>query len=337
MQLIEAYVFEVTKRLPEKSREDIALELNSNILDILPENYTEEELIETLAELGDPAQLAASYRDTPNYLIGPKVYDAYLKTLKLIMPWVAIITVLIYIVESIVHFSEEANLVAVLIKGIAMIIAIVIQNLIQTLFWVTVIFIIIERIGLSGNLDTLTNFGKKWTPEDLKKVKIIPKKKVISKVEVISGFIWSAIWIAFYFNVERLTGIYQSIDGDKPQMVMPIFDQTVWLSYWPVILTLALLEIGLGLYKWRANQWTMKLVAVNALIKSFGGLVIIIMASNPALVNEAVIPYMADLLDMSLVSVTNFINWAIRTTVSIVIVAIAIEIFDSYRKAKIKF
>ena len=66
MNLIENYVYEVTRRLPEKSRNDIVLELTSTIEDTLPENYTENEVMEALSKLGNPAQLAASYRDTPN-------------------------------------------------------------------------------------------------------------------------------------------------------------------------------------------------------------------------------------------------------------------------------
>ena len=40
MNLIDIYIQEVTRRLPEKSRDDIALELRSTIEDMLPENYT---------------------------------------------------------------------------------------------------------------------------------------------------------------------------------------------------------------------------------------------------------------------------------------------------------
>ncbi|ECH9276498.1 hypothetical protein YV30_23930, partial [Salmonella enterica subsp. enterica] len=61
--LIELYVYEVTRRLPERNREDIALELRSTIEDMLPEDYGEAEVKEALAKLGDPAMLAAQYRD----------------------------------------------------------------------------------------------------------------------------------------------------------------------------------------------------------------------------------------------------------------------------------
>lgn len=107
MHLIEAYVYEVTRRLPEKTRDDIALELRSTIEDMLSENFAEYEVREVLLKLGDPAQLAASYRDTPMHLIGPKVYDAYMYTMKMIIPWAILITILVHVVEAIVLFQEK--------------------------------------------------------------------------------------------------------------------------------------------------------------------------------------------------------------------------------------
>ncbi len=43
MNLINIYVEEVAKRLPEKNREDIILELRSTIEDMLPDDYNEDD------------------------------------------------------------------------------------------------------------------------------------------------------------------------------------------------------------------------------------------------------------------------------------------------------
>ena len=218
-----------------------------------------------------------------------------------------------------------------------MIIANIIPALIQTFFWVTVIFIVIERIALTSSSDPLTKFGVKWTTEDLKHVNVIPKKRAISIGEIILGFVWTAIWVVFYFNADHLAGIYRSTDGNGLQMVMPAFDQTVLLSYWPVVLPFALLEIGLGIYKWKTKQWTKKLVLLNAVIKVLSVIAFIVIANNPRLINEAVAPYMANLLETDLSSVTNIMNWALWTILVSIIVTIAIEIYDSYRKTMIKY
>ncbi|WP_234414153.1 HAAS signaling domain-containing protein [Paenibacillus sp. CAA11] len=84
MNLIELYIQEVTRRLPEKMRADIALELRSTIEDMLPEEYTEEEVKGVLAQLGNPAVLAGNYKDRPMHLIGPRYYDGYIHLLKMI-------------------------------------------------------------------------------------------------------------------------------------------------------------------------------------------------------------------------------------------------------------
>lgn len=60
MNLIEVYIREVTRRLPEKNCEDIALELRSTIADMLPEHYGEEEVKNVLGKLGSPVKLVAN-------------------------------------------------------------------------------------------------------------------------------------------------------------------------------------------------------------------------------------------------------------------------------------
>ncbi|MCM3670597.1 hypothetical protein M3181_16665 [Mesobacillus maritimus] len=44
MNRIELYIHDVTRRLPEATREDIALEMRSTIEDMLPDNYTEDDV-----------------------------------------------------------------------------------------------------------------------------------------------------------------------------------------------------------------------------------------------------------------------------------------------------
>ncbi len=334
MKLIVAYIYEVTRRLPEKLREDIALELRSTIEDMLPEHFSEDEVKEALSKLGDPARLAASYRDTPMHLIGPKVYDAYLWTMKMIVPWAILITILVHVVETIVLFSGEESILSVVIKSIGIIIANIIHVLIQTFFWVTIVFIFIERIGLAKSNGSITTYGSEWTPEQLKYVHVISKKKVIPRSEIIFGLVWTAIWVILYFNADRLAGVYRSIDGEGLQMVMPALNQSVLMSYLPIVLPFALLEIGLALFKWKERQWTMKLVTINAVSKVVSLIVFIVIASNPALINDAMIPYLANVLEINSSSVQNFIDWAVWTIIATIIVTVAIEIYDSYRKAK---
>ncbi len=75
MTLIDSYIHEVTKRLHKNKREKIKVELKATIEDMLPEQYSESEVKGVLRKLGSPVEVAASYRDTPHFLIGPKNFE----------------------------------------------------------------------------------------------------------------------------------------------------------------------------------------------------------------------------------------------------------------------
>ncbi|MFB4165739.1 hypothetical protein ACE1TI_18535 [Alteribacillus sp. JSM 102045] len=77
MKMINKYIHEVTRRLPPKIQDDIALGLESTIVDMLPEDYTEEDVKEVLSRFGDPAALARQYRERPSSLFGQQVYDFF--------------------------------------------------------------------------------------------------------------------------------------------------------------------------------------------------------------------------------------------------------------------
>jgi len=81
MGLIDRYIAEVGRHLPEKDRSDIEAEIRSLIEDMLEERgrtvKTADEKVraETLEQLGDPQLLAAKYSPPKRYLIGPEWYE----------------------------------------------------------------------------------------------------------------------------------------------------------------------------------------------------------------------------------------------------------------------
>src|SRR5690606_5733231 len=111
MNLIDIYIQEVTRRLPEKSQEDIALELRSTIEDMLPDDYTEDDVKKVLTKLGSPAKLASGYQDRPMHLIGPRYFDVYVTLLKMIVPIAAVISLISVFPEYFWDYQgDEAHL-----------------------------------------------------------------------------------------------------------------------------------------------------------------------------------------------------------------------------------
>ncbi len=93
--LIERYLYAVTRRLPAKQREDVAEELRGLIQDMLDErcqglNPTEKDIRVVLTELGSPSELCAQYDPSGKQcLIGPPHYSTYKFVLKVVLLCVA--------------------------------------------------------------------------------------------------------------------------------------------------------------------------------------------------------------------------------------------------------
>lgn len=89
MELIERYIYAVSRRLPVSQRADIEQELRTLIEDMIQERCHgeagQEQIMALLKELGDPAYLAGQYREEQKYLIGPQLYDAYTLAMRIFL------------------------------------------------------------------------------------------------------------------------------------------------------------------------------------------------------------------------------------------------------------
>jgi hypothetical protein len=334
MDLIKIYIQEVTRRLPEKTRDDIALELQSTIEDMLPENYTEEDVKKALAKLGDPAVLAEQYRDRPSYLIGPGFYDPYVMTLKLVMPFAISISLIVFFIVQFADWSGEGVVLQFLTSLIGEMIVSIINTALQVFAWVTFAFFIVERSGV--NPAHMRATGKKWEPEDLKAITYIPKKKAIPRAEAIASVIWTAIWAAFYFNADHFIGVYERMNGQEDLVfVVPVFNQGVLMSYGLVIFLLVAVEIILAVLKWVKRQWTRELAIANTLYNLFSAILSIVILTNPDLIHPSFTAYMIDLFNSTPAAAEQLTNWIIGGTIAVIVITAAIAIYDGFRKARI--
>lgn len=330
------YIYEVIRKLPDKMRDDVALELQSTIEDMLPENYSEADVKNGLSQLGNPAALASRYQDTPKYVIGPKVYDAYIGTIKMVVPWAILITLLVHIVESVALFTGEEALLPAIIKAFATTLSTIISVLLQVLFWITIAFVVIERTdGLKGRIPLIKD-TQAWTPDDLKNTKIIQKEKSIPLSDIIFSLFGTALLAILYFNANRLAGIYQTNNNGKLEFMTPVFNQATLFSYWPIIVFLIALEIILNLYKLKTRKWTIRLASLNTVVHLLSTIAFIVIVSNPNLIHEAFVPHIADTMQITPSTVATFIDRIVWLSIVIIIVTNVIDIFNNFRKAKIQ-
>ncbi|MGF9770677.1 HAAS signaling domain-containing protein [Bacillus albus] len=332
MNLIDIYVEEVAKRLPEKNREDIILELRSTIEDMLPDDYNEDDEKRVLEKLGSPVSLANGYLDRPMHLIGPRYFDVYTTLLKMIIPIAAVIALIAMVAENFVGYDGEQAVLNVILNVIGKGIGEIIEVGLHVFFWLTLVFAILERTDKDKGTQPLTTSLKKWTPDDLKNTSYVPKKKSISKFEVFGGLMWTAIWATLYFYANHLVGVYNATESGL-KFVAPTFNQDVLLQYWPIVVIVIVFEIGISLYKLVQGQWTKKLAIGNAILQIVGTIVFIVIVVNPHLFNEGFITYVANVFTTS---PEEFKNWLIGGGIIIYILSAALNIFDGFRKARIR-
>ena len=332
MKLIEVYIQEVTRRLPEKNRGDIALELRSTIEDMLPDDYREEDVMSVLEKLGSPALLANGYRDQPMYLIGPRYFDVYISLLKMILPIAGVIALISMVASNVFHYSGNEAIINMVISIIVEGIGTLLDVGLQVFFWLTLVFAIIERTDKEKGSEPLTSNLKKWTPDDLRNITYIPKKRAISKLEIFGSLLWTAIWATLYFYANQLVAVYEN-KGEGLEFVTPVFNQEVLISYWPLVLISIGMEMILALYKFIKGQWTNKMAIFNTIYEVVATIILIVIFSNPNLLHQKFLSYMTDLFTITGVQLA---NWLVGGTIILFVVFAVINIVDGFRKARIR-
>lgn len=181
MDLMDLYVSEVGRRLPQKTHIDIEAEIRSALQDLLDERSRrtgkpadDEMVLAVLKEYGDPEKVAASYVGD-HYLVGPKLYPIFVKV---VLP-VVLFTVILVLTGLgswlFLTHSTTGDWIQLVTQTIG--------NLIGSVFLtsgiITLIFAILER--------TIPEFRLKkveWDPHSLLKLK--PPDRIRAGIPLVS-------------------------------------------------------------------------------------------------------------------------------------------------------
>ena len=283
MNLIDIYIYEVKKWLPEKSKDEIAEELKSNIEDMLPDNYNEDDIKNVLNSLGNPKKLAANYSGNKRYIIGPIFYDSYLRVLLIAIAATTGIVLLGHIIAGIMDFSEYASPISFFIDIFTDSLIGVIQVLFQVFTWVTLTFIFIDKVA--DSTDSIPIVKPKWSTDQLTRRTVQKKKYQIPKSEAIFGFIWTIIWILVLLFSSHLLGWYENIDGELV-LQASLFNQSVLSTYVPLLIALAVLEFSLSGLKYVLGKWTYYTAVFYTIQNTFVIAILYKMLYDPSLFNN---------------------------------------------------
>ncbi|WP_162598710.1 permease prefix domain 1-containing protein [Nocardioides gilvus] len=274
--LTERYVHAATRRLGDDQRDDVALELRSDIADRVealcasePSLSTEKAEEAALIELGDPGRLAASYRGTLQHLVGPELFPTYVRVLRGIL--VAVVPLVTTIVALVAAFQGDD------VGGvIGASISTALNTSVHIAFWTTLSFAILER---SAN-PTQESLGlAPWTPDNLPALPTAPRGAL---GETVTNIVWLGLLAGFV--------VWQQVasppwgDGER----FPVLDPDLWSFWIPLILVALAAEAAFEIVKYRrGGVWTRGFATLNTVTGLVFAAPLMWLASQDQLLNPA--------------------------------------------------
>lgn len=249
--LAERYISATIRSLRPDAQADVRAELEASIADAIEARVEQGEAPESaeravLTELGDPGILAAGYADRPLYLIGPRFY----------LTWSRLLKLLLIIVPACAAFGIA---IAKLIEGatvgevVGAIVAVTISVVVHVCFWVTLVFVVLERTGA----DT----GEKWDVDQLP----TPTENGAARSDMIASLVFVGIVIgAVLWDTTR--GFFPT--GADP---IPVLNPELWPWGMTLLFGIMIADALLAVAVYVRRRWTVGLAVVNtALSIAFG-------------------------------------------------------------------
>lgn len=240
--LTQRYIDATIRSIPPATQEDVRAELEASITDAVEARI---ELGEApmsaeravLSELGDPAVLAAGFTDRPLHLIGPRYYLLWWRLLKLLL-W--IVPACVFVAVALGQALADAPLGTVIGQSIA----ISLGAVVHLCFWVTIVFVVMERTGAQT--------GVRWEIDQLPE----PRETGTGRVDLVAGLLILALSAG-------------AIMWDQFRGFVRIQDQSVSIlhsSFWPWVMVLIVLQALFSIILYIRGRWNVPLAVTNTVL-----------------------------------------------------------------------
>lgn len=304
MDLIDRYIYAVTERLPDNVKADVSRELHANIIDMLPENPTDDDIRAVLIKLGNPSKLSNEYNPSTRYLIGPGLYDTYISVLKLVTCIVVIVFGFTSSIVEIARSSAETDLPSIALKILINTIKACANGAVASLLWVTAVFFILEKTGISeGELPFKKN---RWSPEDLPMIPAAENQR-ISRPETVTSLCFSLLFTVLSlvaYLKPQIISLYRNT-ADGLTQVTPVFLGDRLKLYMVVLLLFTAVELGILIWKFISMRWNPGLATVNTIRNIAICIFMYVAATDDLLINPRFYEEFAGQLDLSVTTAKN--------------------------------
>lgn len=279
--LIERYIYAVTRRLPRCKQEDVAKELRGLVEDMLLERCgeampEEKDVRVVLTELGSPQELYEKYdENSGKCLIGQPYFSTYVFVLK------------IALLAAAFGLTISAGIIALLEpgtvwEGIGSWLSMLYNGLLSAFAIVTLLFAFFYRKHIP--LSQPFNF------DDLPPV---PKEnEVIPKWECIAGICISVIFATVFLAFPQVLGAYLPGEGG----LIPIFDSGLIHKTWYLVLLFSLCGIVRESVKLQERRYNRRVLVTTVFADVTTGVLTIWWLAGYDLMNPVFIDKMTALL-----------------------------------------
>ncbi|NLL77735.1 MAG: hypothetical protein GX235_10910 [Clostridiales bacterium] len=286
-ELIERYLYDVIRRLPEKQREDIEQELRTLIEDMIEERaesgeYSREECERyVLNELGNPVKLAKSYRGGEDSLISGEYYDEYCFILKIILICAGVGIIVSNIASTVIH-AVDAEVITngtwreMFDVGISLP-----AVLLQIFGTITLIFAIMQRYNVKINVEE-----EEWSVEKLPQIPY--KKAIISRGESAVGIVFGILVILLFTYRPQLMGAW--IKRGDSIVSIPLFNLPIWGKVLPFFIISVTAGIISDFVKLVAGRYNYRVMITTIVMDILGFVMTFIFIKMFPIWNENFIP-----------------------------------------------
>jgi hypothetical protein len=261
--LTDRYIAATLRSVPDKSRGDLERELRASIGDDVDARVAkgvqpDSAEIAALTELGDPARLAAAYDWPQRYLIGPRVFHAYVRTLVIVLAF-SIPTVWAVLMAVWLAAGDPVGAALLISSAGALFVGM------MAAFWTTVGYAVVEAAETAREVDgvapewtTEIGIGVGWTPARLPKETSARTVRINDAIEVIVGV---SIGIAIVF-IQRSMSPFSDASG----AAIPVMNPALWSVWIPIFIALAVTWVVIEFVKLVRGAWSVPIAAAITLL-----------------------------------------------------------------------
>lgn len=272
--LIDRYIYAVTKHMKSAMKKDVAAELETIIQDMLEERCgdvtpTERDIKVVLTELGTPAELSSKYKgETQDCLIGQPYYSLYVYVLKIVTACVSGGMLLAQIMAALTSHTIWYIAIYHTIGGI-------LGGILTGFAFVTLPFAFFYKKGIK--VDGLNDGIDNLPP-------VPQKRNRISRADAIVGIIFSVIFTIVFLVCPQILCIAFVKNG--VDVYEPLFNLEYIRQTWYLILAFGILGVAKDSVRLIDGSYTKRVMLTTMITNIIDGALTTIWLLNDKVMNQ---------------------------------------------------